>query len=209
VRIEIDPWATQGRQVHRAVVLLAEGGVLAIPTDSGYALACDLHCHEAIERIYDLKQNPRSHPLSVMFAEVDDIGRYAGYMSSLTYRTLKRLLPGPYTFIVEAGPEVPKRMHKRRPTIGIRVPEAEIPRALVRGLGRPLASTSLRVAGEDEDDEERWIVDPTEIELSLGSRIDAVVDGGLGIEDPTSVVDLTRQPFLVLRRGQGDVSLFQ
>ena len=126
MRIELDEWASQGREVHRATSLLADGGVLAIPTDSGYAFACDLHCGKAIDRLYDLKQSPRSHPLSVILAAADDVGRYSGYVSTLAYRTLKLLLPGPYTFIVDAGTEIPKRMHKKRRTIGIRVPAAEI-----------------------------------------------------------------------------------
>jgi tRNA threonylcarbamoyl adenosine modification protein (Sua5/YciO/YrdC/YwlC family) len=202
MRIEIDTWASQGREVHRAAQLLAQGGVLAVPTDSGYSLACDLHSRKAIDRLYILKQSPRSHPLSILLAEVDDVGRYAGYISTLAYRTMKRLLPGPYTFIVEAGREIPKRMHKKRRTIGIRVPDAAIPRALARELGRPLVTTSLR-----QDEADRFLVDPNEIEQSLGQQLAAVVDGGLGLEDPTTVVDLTTSPFLILREGQGDIDV--
>ena len=93
MRIEIDEWASQGREVHRAVELLRSGGVLAIPTDSGYALACDLHDTKAIRQIYDLKQSPKTHPLSIILANADDVGRYASYVSSLAYRTMRRLLP--------------------------------------------------------------------------------------------------------------------
>jgi len=200
MRIEIDEWASQGREVHRAAQLLADGGVLAVPTDSGYSLACDLHSRKAIDRLYALKQSPRSHPLSILLAEVDDVGRYSGYISTLAYRTMKRLLPGPYTFIVEAGPEIPKRMHKKRRTIGIRVPDAAIPRALVRELGRPLVTTSLR-----QEEVGQFLVDPNDIEQALGHQLAAVVDGGLGLEDPTTVVDLTATPFLILREGQGDI----
>jgi len=199
MRIEIDAWASQGREVHRAAQLLAEGGVLAIPTDSGYSLACDLHCFKAIDKLYVLKQSPRSHPLSILLADVDDVGRYSGYVSTLAYRTMKRLLPGPYTFIVEAGREIPKRMHKKRRTIGIRVPDAAIPRALAEELGRPLVTTSLR------QQEGRYLVDPAEIDRSLGEKLAAVVDGGLGLEDPTTVVDTTSTPFMILREGQGSL----
>jgi len=202
MRIEIDTWASQGREVHRAAQLLAGGGVLAVPTDSGYSLACDLHSPKAIDRLYILKQSPRSHPLSIVLADVDDVGRYAGYISTLAYRTMKRLLPGPYTFIVEAGREIPKRMHKKRRTIGIRVPDAAIPRALVTELGRPLVTTSMR-----QDEADRFLVDPNEIEASLGHQLAGVVDGGLGLQDPTTVVDLTTTPFLILREGQGDIDV--
>jgi len=205
MRIELDEWASQGREVHRATSLLADGGVLAIPTDSGYAFACDLHCGKAIDRLYDLKQSPRSHPLSVILAAADDVGRYSGYVSTLAYRTLKLLLPGPYTFIVDAGTEIPKRMHKKRRTIGIRVPAAEIPRRLAHELGRPLVCTSVRT---DIDGQESFVIDPMHIEEHYGIRLAAVVDGGLGLEFPTTVVDLTVEPFEVLREGQGSVDIF-
>ena len=200
MRIEIDTWASQGREVHRAAQLLEGGGVLAIPTDSGYSLACDLHSPRAIDKLYTLKQSPRSHPLSILLADVDDVGKYSGYISTLTYRTMKRLLPGPYTFIVEAGREIPKRMHKKRRTIGIRVPDAAIPRALAAELGRPLVTTSLR-----QEQEDRFLVDPNHIDVQLGHKLAAVVDGGLGLERPTTVVDMTSTPYLILREGQGDV----
>ncbi len=205
MRIEIDEWATRGRAVHKAVKLLDKGGVLAIPTDSGYALACDLHSKKAIDRIYGLKQSPRRTPLSLIFSDVDEIGGHAGYVSTLAYRTMKRLAPGPWVFVLEAGREVPKILHKKRSEIGIRVPGAEIPRALTRELGRPLATTSLRLY--DDDGEEQWVIDPVEIEKLWGHKVDAVVDGGLGISDPTTVVDLRSQPYEILREGQGDISL--
>lgn len=205
MRIEIDLWASNGRVVHQATDLLRKGGVLAIPTDSGYALACDLHCNKAIDLIYDLKQSPRSHPLSILLADVDDVGKYTSYVSSLAYRTMKRLLPGPYTFILDAGREVPRRMHKKRKEVGIRVPDAEVPRALARALGRPLVCTSLRI---DDGGEERFVVDAAEIDRALGQRLAAVLDAGPGLEDPTTVVDLRSEPFEVLREGQGDIDLF-
>lgn len=204
MRIEIDEWASQGREVHRAAQLLDKGGVLAIPTDSGYALACDLLNKKATERIYALKQSPRSHPLSIIFADLDDIGGYTGYVSTLAWRTMKRLVPGPWVFVLEAGRDLPKNLQKKRREVGIRIPAAEIPRALARELGRPLATTSLRM--EDEDGEEQWVIDPVDIERVWGHRLDAVVDGGLGIANPTTVVDLREQPYEILREGQGDVS---
>lgn len=204
MRIEIDEWASQGREVHRAAKLLDKGGVLAIPTDSGYALACDLMSKKATERVYKIKQSPRSHPLSIIFADLDDIGGYTGYVSTLAWRTMKRLTPGPFVFVLEAGREVPKNLQKKRSEVGIRIPGAEIPRALARELGRPLATTSLRV--DDDDGEESWVIDPVVIEQRWGHQLDAVVDGGLGIPNPTTVLDLRSEPFVVLREGQGDVS---
>jgi len=205
VRIELDEWASQGREVHRAAGLLAEGGVLAIPSDSGYALVCDLHQKKAIQQLYDLKQSPRSHPLSIILANVDDVGRYTSYVSSLAYRTMRRLMPGPYTFILDAGPEIPKRMQKKRPTIGIRVPGAAIPRRIAEDLGRPLVCTSLR---HEEGHEDVFITDPIDIERRFLDRIAGVVDGGIGIENPTTVVDMTSEPFELLREGQGSIELF-
>ena len=115
---------------------------------------------------------------------------------------MKRLLPGPYTFIVEAGREIPKLMHKKRKTVGVRVPDADIPRALVRELGRPLVTTSLRLRDAGE---ERFLIDPAEIDRQMGGLLAALVDGGVGLEDPTTVFDLTTPSFEVLREGQGDV----
>jgi tRNA threonylcarbamoyl adenosine modification protein (Sua5/YciO/YrdC/YwlC family) len=207
VRIEIDEWASRSDRVRAAASVLAGGGVVAMPTDSGYALACDLFDKNAVERVYDLKQSPRSHPLSILLADPDEIGRYAGYVSSTAYRTMKRLLPGPYVFILEAGPEIPKILVKRRSEIGVRVPAAEIPRAIVRALGRPLACTSLRIF--DEDGAERFVIDPADIDRELGRKLDAVIDGGPGIADPTSVVDLRDGVAAIIREGQGDVSLFR
>ncbi len=205
--IEIDLWASNGRTVHEAVTVLARGGLVAVPTDSGYALACDVAASRAIDRLLELKQSPKGHPLSIILADVDDIGRYAGSVATNVYRTMKRLLPGPYTFIVPAGPELPRRLQKGRDTVGIRVPDADIPRALVRALGRPLVTSSLRLP--PEDGEERFVVDPRDIERIWGSKLDAVIDGGNGIERPTSVVDLTEEPPVVVREGQGDVSAFR
>jgi tRNA threonylcarbamoyl adenosine modification protein (Sua5/YciO/YrdC/YwlC family) len=202
MRLEVDPWASQKRELHKAVQLLDRGGVLVIPTDSGYALAADLHNNKAIDKIYDLKQSPRSHPLAILFADVDDIGRYAGHVPALAYRTMKKVLPGPYTFILPAGAEVPKRMHKKRKEVGVRVPDADVPRELVRMLGRPLASTSLRIY---DDGEERFIIDPMDIDKKLGAKVDAFIDSGIGIEDPTTVIDLRSMPFEVLREGQGSL----
>lgn len=202
MRLEVDEWASQKRELSQAARLLDGGGVLVIPTDSGYALAADLHNNKAIDRVYDLKQSPRSHPLAILFAEVDEIGRYAGHVSTLAYRTMKRVLPGPYTFILPAGDQVPKRMHKKRKEIGVRVPNADVPRELARMLGRPLATTSLRLY---DDGEERFIIDPMDIDHRIGSKVDAIIDSGLGIEDPTTVVDLRSMPFDVLREGQGSL----
>ena len=206
MRIEIDEWASQRKFVFEAADVLRKGGVLAIPTDSGYALVCDLNAAKAIDRLYALKQTPKTHPLSIILDEADSIGKYTGFVSTLAYRTMKRLLPGPYTFILEAGREIPKRMHKKRSTIGIRVPAVAIPRAIAEALGSPLVCTSAR--GEDVDGEARFLIDPIEIERHWGDRIDGVVDGGLGLEFPTTVVDLTTEPFSLLRAGQGDIDLF-
>jgi len=206
VRIELDEWASQKKALFEAVSVLEGGGVIAIPTDSGYSFVCDLNARKAIDRLYALKQTPRSHPLSILLDDPDSIGKYTGYVSTLAYRTMKRLLPGPYTFILEAGREIPKRMSKKRSSIGIRVPAVDIPRAISETLGRPLVCTSARA--ENDDGEHRFVVDPVEIERTWGQRIDAVVDGGMGLENPTTVVDLTTEPFTLLREGQGDAELF-
>lgn len=181
--------------------MLAGGGVIAYPTDTVYGLGCDLTNKHAVERLYSIKGMDRSHPLAFVCPDLSDIARYA-IVDNQVYRVLRRFLPGPYTFVLEATREVPKLVQMRRKTVGIRVPACEAARALARELGRPIISTTAARPGEEPH------VDPHEIDAAFHG-LALVLDGGAGGLIPTTVIDLTRSPPAVVREGAGPVDEFR
>ncbi len=189
------------RKIRRAVEALEAGGVIAYPTDTVYGLGCDLTNKNAIERLYAIKGMPRSHPLAFVCPDLGDIARYA-IVENAVYRVLRRFLPGPYTFILEATREVPKLVQMKRKNVGIRVPACEATRALARELGRPIISSTAARPGEDP------LVDPKEID-TVFKGLALVLDGGAGGLLPTSVIDLTTVPPEIVREGAGDVDEFR
>ncbi len=191
----------QPRLIRRVVEALQGGGVIAYPTDTVYGLGCSLYNKKGIERIYRIKRTEKNRPFSFICADLKDISLYCK-VSNYAYKTMTRLLPGPYTFILEGTKLVPKIMLTRRLTAGIRVPNNSICMALVRELGHPIISTSATLPGGEV------FYDPSEIDSELGHALDLVVDGGLCVSEPSSVIDLTGGQPKVLRQGKGDVSLF-
>jgi tRNA threonylcarbamoyl adenosine modification protein (Sua5/YciO/YrdC/YwlC family) len=188
------------RKIRRAVEVLADGGVIAYPTDTVYGLGCDLTNKHAIDRLYALKGMARSHPLAFICPDLSDIARYA-VVDNPVYRVLRRFLPGPYTFILAATREVPKLVQMKRKSVGIRVPALETPRALARELGRPIISTTAARPGEGP------FVDPHEIHDAFRG-LALVLDGGAGGIVPTTIVDLTKSPPEVVREGAGPLDEF-
>ena len=170
--LEIDPEEPQEWLVARAARVLRDGGIVVIPTDTVYGITCGITHTDAIHRVYNLKGMDSTKSLAILVADMSTIGRYAKGVTTPSFRILKRVLPGPYTFIFEASSEVPKIMLKKRRTIGVRMPDNPIALALLEELGEPLLSTSIR------DPEEGFVNDPEEIERSLGKGVDMVVDGG-------------------------------
>jgi tRNA threonylcarbamoyl adenosine modification protein (Sua5/YciO/YrdC/YwlC family) len=189
------------RKIRRAVDALQSGGVIAYPTDTVYGLGCDLTNKHAVERLYAIKGMDRSHPLAFVCPDLSDIARYA-MVDNQVYRVLRRFLPGPYTFIVEATRDVPKLVQMRRKNVGIRVPACETTRALARELGRPIISSTAARPGEEP------LVDPHEIDATFRG-LALVLDGGAGGLVPTSVIDLTTAPPTVVREGAGPVDEFR
>jgi tRNA threonylcarbamoyl adenosine modification protein (Sua5/YciO/YrdC/YwlC family) len=185
------------RKIRRAAEVLAGGGVIAYPTDTVYGLGCDILSKHAIDRLYTIKGMDRSQPLAFVCPDLSDIARYA-LVDKPVYRVLRRFLPGPYTFILEATREVPKLLQMKRKSVGIRVPASETPRALARELGRPIVSTTACFPGEDP------FVDPHEIHEAFHG-LSLVLDGGAGGLVPTTVIDLTKTPPEVVRIGAGPV----
>ena len=199
--ISINPQNPQLRLVKRVIEVLKKGGVIGYPTDTIYGIGCDLFNKEAIERIYRLKKHNRNKPLSFICSNLKDISRYA-YVSNYAYKTMRRLLPGAYTFILEATKLVPKMVMTKQKTVGIRVPDNPICLALVRELGHPIISTSVY-----RPDEELYS-DPWEIEERFGKSLDLVIDGGIVAAEHSSIIDLTDEFPKVIRKGKGDVSPF-
>ncbi len=199
--IKINPQNPQRKLIKQVGQVLQAGGVIAYPTDTVYGFGCSLYNKKGIERIYQIKGIEKNRPFSFICADLKDISMYAK-VSNYAYKTMKRLLPGPYTFILEGTKLVPKIMLTRRKTAGIRVPDNRICLALVKELGHPIISTSAtNSAGE-------IFYDPAEIEKKVGKLLDLVIDGGMLISEPSSVIDLTDETPQILRKGKGDVTLF-
>jgi tRNA threonylcarbamoyl adenosine modification protein (Sua5/YciO/YrdC/YwlC family) len=199
--LAINPDHPEPRKVQRAVAALLDGAVIAYPTDTVYGLGCDLTNKHAIDRLYAIKRMDRSHPLAFVCPDLSDIARYA-IVDNQVYRVLRRFLPGPYTFVLQATREVPKLVQMRRKTVGIRVPACEATRALARELGRPIVSSTACRPGEDP------FVDPHEIDKAF-KELALVLDAGAGGSIPTTVIDLTTAPPTVVREGAGSVYEFQ
>ncbi|MCG5542059.1 MULTISPECIES: L-threonylcarbamoyladenylate synthase [unclassified Halorhodospira] len=201
---EVHPETPQQRLINQAVQTLADGGVIAYPTDSSYALGCRLGDKAALDRIREIRRLDNSHNFTMACKDLKDIGTYAK-MENYAYRLLKSHTPGPYTFILRATSEVPRRLqHPKRKTIGIRVPDHPASRALLNTLGEPLMSVTLQLPGDDMP-----LDDPEEIRERIGKLIDAVVAGGPTGGGASTVIDLTGEAAEVIREGVGDTRVFQ
>lgn len=201
--LQLHPEHPQKRHVDRVVETLHRGGVIVYPTDTVYGLGCDIFNRKAINRIYQIKQVPAGKPLSFVCSDLKDVARYAKNISNASYRMMKRLLPGPYTFILEASRDVPKFMIGKRRTVGIRVPDNRICLEIVQALGRPVLSTSV-VAAEDGI----AMNDVESIASRFGSAVDVIVDGGVIVSEPSTVVDLTGEEPEILRASAGEADLY-
>lgn len=200
VLLEIDPQDPQPWLLARVVEELRRGGVVVVPTDTVYGLTCAISHPEAIERIYALKELDPKKPLSILVSDLRMVSRYARGVSTPVYRLLKRVLPGPYTFIFRATDDVPRIMLRKRKTIGIRIPDNPIVLSLLEQLEEPLLTTSILTP------EDQFLNDPIEIERVFGRRVDLVVDGGIMVPSPSTVIDLSGDEPVLLREGKGDLS---
>jgi len=200
--LTINPKNPQVRLVRKVVDVLEQGGVIGYPTDTIYGVGCDLFNPEAIQKIHRLKKMEGKKPLSFICSDLKDISVYA-FVSNYGYKIMKRVLPGPYTFILKATKLVPKIAQTKQKTVGIRIPDNRICLALVKELGHPIINTSVNKPNEG------LYNDPSEIEDRFGKRLDLVIDGGVIVADHSSIIDLTGDVPKVIRVGKGDVSLFQ
>jgi tRNA threonylcarbamoyl adenosine modification protein (Sua5/YciO/YrdC/YwlC family) len=200
---QIHPENPQPRLIKQAVQIVQAGGVVALPTDSCYALVCQLDDKDAVERLRRIRQVDEKHHLTLLCRDLSEISQYAK-VDNRQYRLLKTATPGPYTFILEATKEVPRRLsHPSRKTIGLRVPENYIAHALLDELGQPLLGTTLILPNE---------VDPLTCADTIRERleklIDLVIDGGACHLEPTTVIDLTEEQPILVRQGRGNAAQF-
>ncbi|PLX80371.1 MAG: threonylcarbamoyl-AMP synthase [Desulfuromonas sp.] len=197
--VSVNPENPQPRQIDRIVETLRQGGIIVYPTDTIYGLGCDIFNHKGVKRIYQVKQRDPRKPFSFICADISDVASYC-QVSNFAYKILKRHLPGPYTFVLDATRQVPGLLTTRQKTVGVRIPDNPIALAIVRELGHPLITTSANTAGDDP------VNDPEEIEARFGKSIDMVVDGGILMGDSSTVISLVDDHIEVLREGSGDIS---
>ena len=199
--LEVHPQNPQKRLLALAAQRLREGGVIAWPTDSCYALGCHLDDRDAAERLRRIRDFDRHHQFTLVCRDLSEIATYAK-VDNQQFRLLKSLTPGPYTFILDATKELPKRIaHEKRKTVGIRVPEHVVAQALLETLGEPLISCTLQFPDADGP-----VSDPQEVRQRLAREVDLVLDAGNCGLDPTTVLDLTGGGVQLMRQGKGDVS---
>ena len=197
------PENPQLRLARQAVQILGQGGIMAYPTDAAYALGCAIDNREGLARMLRLRRLPDDHQCTLVCRDLSDLGTLA-QVNNPNYRLLKKTIPGPFTFILEASREVPKRLvQPKRKTIGLRVPDCRITQLILEELGGPLLSTTLIMPDQSTPE-----FDPYEIRQLLEHEIDLVVDGGAGSLEPTTVIDLTGDLPEVIRQGAGDFSAY-
>ena len=201
---QIHPDNPQSRLIRQAVDIIRDGGVVVYPTDSAYALGCHIGDRAALDRIRRIRKLDDCHNFTLVCRDLSEIASYAR-VDNTTYRLLRQCTPGPYTFILKATSEVPRRlMHPKRKTVGLRVPDNAIALALLEDLGEPLMSVTLIMPGDEYP-----LIDPYDIRETLEHQVDLVIDGGYCGMEATTVVDLADEVPLVLRAGKGDIAPFE
>ncbi|MFT4633367.1 MAG: tRNA threonylcarbamoyl adenosine modification protein (Sua5/YciO/YrdC/YwlC family) [Candidatus Pseudothioglobus sp.] len=199
----IHPENPQARLIRQAVDIVRQGGVIVYPTDSAYALGCHIGDKQALQRIRQIRRLEDDHNFSLVCRDLSDLGIYAR-VSNSAYRLLKAATPGPYTFVLQATKEVPRRLvNPKRKTIGLRVPDNAICSALLNELGEPIMSSSLILPGHEYP-----LTDPLEMRDLLEKQVDLIIDGGFCGLESTSVIGLEDDQPLILREGRGDLALF-
>jgi tRNA threonylcarbamoyl adenosine modification protein (Sua5/YciO/YrdC/YwlC family) len=200
----IHPDNPQGRLIDQAVAIIRAGGVVVYPTDSAYAIGCHLGDKAAVDSIRRIRDLDKHHNFTLICRDLSELALYAR-VNNQVFRRLKANTPGPYTFILAATSEVPRRlMHPKRKTIGLRVPANAIAQTMLAALDEPLMSSTLIMPGDEYP-----LTDPQDIRDLLGNRVDLIIDGGFCGLEPTTVIDLTEDSPVVLRQGMGDVAAFE
>lgn len=190
-------------KLDEVVHVLRDGGVVIYPTDTVYGIGCDFSNVKAVQRVCQIK-NAKPSSLSFICYDLSEISEYTKHLSTPVFKVMKKALPGPFTFILEASSKVPKVLNAKKKTVGIRVPNNNIPRELVKRLGHPIITTSIR----DEDEVIEYSTDPELIYEKYKNLVDVVIDGGYGGNMPSTVVDCSGDYIEVIREGLGDIEAF-
>lgn len=198
---ELHPINPQLRFINKAVEVLKEGGVIIYPTDTVYGIGCDIFNRDALDRVYQIKQDAGTKLFSFICPDLKDISKYAK-VSDYAYKMMKKLLPGPYTFVLPASKEVPKKLWTKRETVGIRIPDHNIALMLAKELGNPIISTSVTNRKGDV------LVNPLEIQSIFNNQVDLMLASGALDGNPSSIIDLSGEDPEIIREGSGDVSMF-
>jgi len=200
--LKIHPDNPSNKQILRVCEVLQRGGIIVYPTDTVYAFGCDIYHHRAVERIARLKGiRPEKADFSFIFSDLSQLSDYARLIDNKVFKLMKSYLPGPYTFILHAKNNIPKIFQSRKKTIGIRIPDNNISIELVRHLGHPMMTTSIH----DEDQLIEYTTNPELIYEKYKDKVDAIVNGGYGKNEPSTVIDCTQEEPVVIRQGMGIV----
>jgi tRNA threonylcarbamoyl adenosine modification protein (Sua5/YciO/YrdC/YwlC family) len=192
------------RKIARIIDILQEGGIIIYPTDTIYGIGCDLLNRKAVDRLCWIKGlKPQKLNLSFICADMSQVADYVRTIDNQVFRLMKKVLPGPYTFIMEANSNVPKITKSNKKTVGIRIPNNNIPLEIVRALGNPIVTTSLH----DDDEIIEYPTDPEAIYEQYKNTVDLVIDGGYGGNVPSTVLDCTENQVTLIREGKGDISM--
>jgi len=197
--LSINPENPHGRHINQVVETLRQGGVIIYPTDTTYGIGCDIFNRKGVKKIFQIKQRDSRKPFSFICSDLAEISNYA-QVSNFAFKIMKRHLPGPYTFVLEATKIVPDSLSTKQKTVGVRIPENMICQEIVRELGHPLVTTSANISGEETPQ------DPLEINDLMGRMVDLVVDGGILLAEASTVISLVDDEIEVLREGSGDIS---
>lgn len=201
--LRIYPENPEIRKIERAVEVLKRDGVIIYPTDTVYGLGCDIFNQRALERLKQIKGlKSKNFNLSFICYDLSHISEYARQLDTPTFKLMKRALPGPYTFILESSSNVPKILNVKKKTVGIRVPDNNIPREIVKVLGNPIFTTSIH-----DDEIHAYATDPEIIYQEFKNKVDLIIDGGFGNVEPSTVIDCTHDQPEVVREGMGDPSI--
>ena len=202
--IRIYPENPNPRRIRKVVDIFEQGGIIIYPTDTVYAMGCDIRATKTIEKIARFKGlNPLNPDMSLIFHDMSQLSEYTIIRDNNLFKLLKRNLPGPFTFIVQANNQIPKMFKNRKKTVGIRIPRNNIVLELVRELGRPIITTSVH----DQDEVIEYTTDPGLIHEKYQHFADIVIDGGFGNNEASTIVDCTGEQFIILRQGPGELEL--
>jgi tRNA threonylcarbamoyl adenosine modification protein (Sua5/YciO/YrdC/YwlC family) len=200
--IQIHPQNPQANKLSTVVESLKDGGIIVYPTDTVYGIGCDIHNARAVERLCKIQGlDPRKLNLSFICYDLSHIAEYTKNLPTSIFKIMKKTLPGPYTFILNANNHVPKILHTKKNTVGIRVPDHPVPRTMVELLGNPILTASLRASDEIVE----YLTDPEEIFELYKHKVDIVIDSGAGSNVPSTVLDCTGQEVIIVREGQGSI----